>query len=432
MNGFMFMDGGPKDEAAKSPLDQLIASAGGAPLPGIFGVGQLLLNTWTERRGGPLWLQRGRATLQTVGILKAYYEEKTGKRKTTSDPIQEEIVKRGLVTPTAMATMDMLAYRKLAAAKARFTDYTVGSGIFREFDCGLVFVFPVASAAQEALSRFWFPGEMRCRPADERRAMAAVADAIWATAKHGLEFVVTGGDDWRRQYEFVPMGPPGAYVDRPENGHAAMLGGIATRCRRFSKAGINRKILFKGEPGGGKSSLARALAVELGNGRVLRFDPQAVGNTRNDIMYRLVDLLQPTVVVLDDMDRADGATALLTHMEQAACNVVGTVNVVEQVDPALLRPGRFDEVIDVGAPDGPWRQKILDFYAKEYGSELPANAAELTDGFMPADLLEVAKVTGIIGADVFEMEVERVRRQRELHSGEAVKRYLEKGHKTTD
>ena len=63
------------------------------------------------------------------------------------------------------------------------------------------------------------------------------------------------------------------------------------------------------------------------------------------------------------------------------------------IDPALLRPGRFDKIVFVPIPDKLARQKILEIYAKEKPLSPDVNlvqVAELTDGFSGADACSVA------------------------------------------
>jgi ATP-dependent 26S proteasome regulatory subunit len=138
------------------------------------------------------------------------------------------------------------------------------------------------------------------------------------------------------------------------------------------------------------------------------------------------------VVLLDDMDRdihvMGEMLEFLGHGGREAQKkmiIVGTVNAISRLDPALLRPGRFDEVLHVQEPEPAYLRKVIQFYAEKYGVSLDLETLlEDMKGFAPADVREVMVSTGIVGADVYSAEVARVRRQRALHSGSRCEEYF--------
>lgn len=152
----------------------------------------------------------------------------------------------------------------------------------------------------------------------------------------------------------------------------------------------------------------------------------ALSSASSGAMERIIALLDPTVLLLDDMDRTGSAEGLLAFMadRHSASIVVGTVNALGQLDPALLRPGRFDEVVSVDAPTGAWARAVVDHYAAMF--DVPVSAADgvLFDGLTPAEVREVLMVCGTVGADLLEGEIARVRAQSEHYSGDAVQRHL--------
>ena len=88
---------------------------------------------------------------------------------------------------------------------------------------------------------------------------------------------------------------------------------------------------------------------------------------------------------------------LLTELDgiQALSGVVvlAATNRADMIDPALLRPGRFDKIVFVPMPDKAARQKILEIHSKDkpIGPDMDvAKVAELTEGFSGADTSSVA------------------------------------------
>ena len=105
--------------------------------------------------------------------------------------------------------------------------------------------------------------------------------------------------------------------------------------------------------------------------------------------------------------------------------VVGTVNAIGQLDPALLRPGRFDEVNKIPEPDADYRRLVVKHYAEKFAASVDIDAVtEQTDGFSPADVRELLLSVGTVGPQVLDVELERVRRQRDLFAADACDTYL--------
>lgn len=105
--------------------------------------------------------------------------------------------------------------------------------------------------------------------------------------------------------------------------------------------------------------------------------------------------------------------------------VIGTANVIENLDPALLRPGRFDEIYHVPEPDDEYLALVVKHYIRKFGVQMDVSeAVKAMSGFSPADVREVLLSVGTVGTDVFETEVERVRMQRSLYAGDACSKFL--------
>jgi cell division protease FtsH len=188
--------------------------------------------------------------------------------------------------------------------------------------------------------------------------------------------------------------------------------------QRYTRLGarIPRGVLLSGPPGTGKTLLARAVAGEAG---VPFFSISAsefieaivgVGASRVRDLFTQAKAVAPSIVFIDELDaigRARGGSVatggvdereqtlnqVLTEMDGFEGNpgvvVLAATNRPEVLDPALLRPGRFDRRVSVGAPDRDGRVDILRVHTR---------AVPLAPD---VDLAAVAAATpGMVGADL--------------------------------
>lgn len=430
---FDYRGEGPTDFTADKVADTLVKMAGGAPLPGVLGLAQGVAATWTQPMSGPGWLRAARCSLMTAGALLAYRKEKNPKAtEVRSDKAADYVKALGLTPADELDDIRGLAYSYLS----RQTSYVdrklpgADSRPVRVFSCGLHVIFYDERELEDCTSGRYAPSKLYRTPGDTSRVLEAVRNAAWASASGDIEFTCRSGRYGDVSYSVGPMSPSGDFVDRPANGEAAVLSELAVRCRKFNARGLRRRILFYGPPGTGKTTLARKLAVAVGDGRALRMDPTAVSRTSNRSMMTMIDLLQPTVVMLDDLDRAGGVDGMLSLIEetQSVPVIVASVNAIGQLDPALLRPGRFDEVVQVDPPGASWRYEIMKHYAEVFGLDpsvdIRAQSKDPTDGFSPAELKELIQVAAVVGPEVLEVELHRLRMQHALYSGDAVDSFL--------
>src|SRR3989441_4205028 len=180
---------------------------------------------------------------------------------------------------------------------------------------------------------------------------------------------------------------------------------------------IPKGILLHGPSGTGKTLLAKAVATESEANFISVRGPELlskwVGESERGIreIFRRARQAAPCVVFFDEIDsiaptRGMGGDSmvtervvsqLLTELDgiQALSGVVvlAATNRADMIDPALLRPGRFDKIVFVPMPDKAARQKILEIHSKDKpigpDVELP-RVAELTEGFSGADTSSVA------------------------------------------
>ena len=180
-------------------------------------------------------------------------------------------------------------------------------------------------------------------------------------------------------------------------------------------AHIPRGVLLVGPPGTGKTLLAKAVAGEA-NVEFLTISGSdfvelyvGVGASRVRDLFDQAKKVAPAIVFIDEIDavgrqrgsglggghdeREQTLNQLLVEMDGFAANegvvVLAATNRVDILDPALLRPGRFDRQVFVGLPDIKGREEILKIHAK--GKPLAEDV----------DLVRVARATaGFTGADL--------------------------------
>ncbi len=192
-------------------------------------------------------------------------------------------------------------------------------------------------------------------------------------------------------------------------------------------ARIPKGVLLYGPPGTGKTLLARAVAGEAG---VPFFSISAsefvemfvgVGASRVRDLFEQAKSNAPAIIFVDEIDavgrhrgagmggghdeREQTLNQLLVEMDgfDATTNVIliAATNRPDVLDPALLRPGRFDRQIAVDSPDLPGRLKILEVHAK--GKPMSASVdlkmiAKRTPGFTGADLANVLNEAALLTA----------------------------------
>jgi proteasome regulatory subunit len=194
----------------------------------------------------------------------------------------------------------------------------------------------------------------------------------------------------------------------------------------FADIGIEppRGVLLYGLPGTGKTMLAKAVAHESkatfihmsGSELVHKFIGEGAQLVRD--IFQMAREKAPAIIFIDEIDAVgsirthDGTTGsaevnrtmmqLLAEMDgfrtRGDIKIIAATNRIDILDPALLRPGRFDRIIEIPMPSAEGRLKILEIHAKKMKMEEDVDLfeiAKMTDEASGADLKAVVVEAGM-------------------------------------
>ena len=183
-------------------------------------------------------------------------------------------------------------------------------------------------------------------------------------------------------------------------------------------------VLLHGPPGTGKTLIAKALAKMTESNFISIKGPELlskwVGESEKGVreIFRKARQAAPCIIFLDEVDalvprRGSGSSdshvtenivsQILTEIDglEELHNVliIGATNRLDIVDEALLRPGRFDRIIEVGNPDSKGRTHIFEIHTKKKPLENNVNIkklVEMTDGFSGAEIAAITNRAALV------------------------------------
>ncbi|MFH0835916.1 MAG: CDC48 family AAA ATPase [Candidatus Micrarchaeota archaeon] len=281
--------------------------------------------------------------------------------------------------------------------------------------------------------------------------------------KHILEDLTVTRDDFTKALrEIRPSALREVFVETP-NVKWDQIGGLEEAKREikeavdlplkrpevFTRMGIRpvRGILLFGPPGTGKTLLAKAVATESEANFISVKGPAIfnkwVGESEKAVreIFRKARVAAPTIIFIDEIDAIAPVrggsgdsnvtervvNALLTEMDGLQnlkdIVVIGATNRADIIDPALLRPGRFDKLVRVPEPDESSRLAILKVHTAGMPLAKDVDLKELakqTDGYSGADLEALAREAGMTALRE-DLEIKQVTAKHFAHALTAVR-----------
>lgn len=237
--------------------------------------------------------------------------------------------------------MSALANKPYKTLKTSDESCTVHLVQFEDVEVGYIF----NKRTNSIMNRIYFPtGKVE-------RARELIKKELWRLMKNDNVVLRHVKRPRANDYEASPVAleVDDAFKPLPSK-RASEYSGYLKKC---IDAGVSRSVMLYGPPGTGKSTMARTIVDNLGL-RSFRIRVEDIGHLETSTIFEAIDMFEPDAVILDDFDRSSEQSALLETLEYFQRHVklvLATVNHKNRLDEAILRPGRFDELLQVKKMD---------------------------------------------------------------------------------
>lgn len=223
----------------------------------------------------------------------------------------------------------------------------------------------------------------------------AVTNFFWKKFPNGINLSYGKNSDARDELSISEIAKAAPYVDN-ENRAKKMVDYLAVSRRE----NVSRSFLLYGCPGSGKTAFVEKVASSFGS-RMVKLDSSFLEEVNNHEIERVLSIMSPEIVLFDDFDRIDfdeyeGKFLYITEnlkRKMPHITFFATVNNAEEVGPALLRPGRFDEKIKFTRTANVSCVNIVKLYCDERGVAFDEDDVARAIGrrnFTPAECKEAA------------------------------------------
>lgn len=252
----------------------------------------------------------------------------------------------------------------------------------------------------------------------------AVQQVVWSRSSELMLTTLRSAESTYRgagRFHLEPLTPLGKYIGKRQPEWYA---------RRISKYPAGpRTIVLRGPTGVGKSVLARHISKRLGgrDARTLKISSKALRGCSSDELLAVTEALQPTVLLLDDLDLSETANnesllAMLESLRDPNCLVIVTMmtpptHKEKEPKPGSwhfpgMRPGRADGIFTLYLPDKGEREEMLGAYADEHGlrikKSLRKKLVKATHGLSGAYIMRVVEELATHGVGNWREEVNMV------------------------
>jgi len=156
-----------------------------------------------------------------------------------------------------------------------------------------------------------------------------------------------------------------------------MFNALRDEIRNFRARGIQRSYILYGPPGCGKTTMSLELSKQV-SGKILKLDAKVFSDLANHQTKSIIEGLDCDFILVDDIDRimVSDLSSFLYMLEALKDftnkpTLLATINTLKRMDPAILRPGRFDDIIEFKLPNESDRFMFFKNMTGKLGVEVP-------------------------------------------------------------